>query len=1039
MKSYRYPIALAVCLLLLVPVAAISQTTGTVEGTVTDQSNSPLPGVTVELASPNLQGTRSAVTSADGRYRFPSVPPGPYTVTAELTGFGKVQKRATVTLDATAQVHLSLALSTTAEVTVTGEAPLVDATSTTQGSNYSAKVIDKLPVGRNYADIVFTQPGVQADFGETQGRSLAISVYGSTSSENLFLIDGVNTTNVIKGFQGKDINSEFIQEVEVKTGGYQAEYGRNTGGVINVITKSGGNEFHGGVFGYYNDTGMRADPDIVQTPAFSEQGSADNIIGLGPAYFNSKEVRQEWGADLGGFVLKDKIWFFGAYDRVQANNNVQPIGGPREGEDFPQAFVQNKYSGKMTLNPLQGTSIVGSVFSDSQQLNGALAQFGVIAPPAGPSPFSYNGRQDTGGPDYGARLNQLFGSFGIFTFQYSQHRDRYTTKPEGVNVPQIRDYTEDPTGTNFVVGGGFGNVFGPTLNNRSIRESYSGSFTAYAGNHEIKIGGDFQDDSTSGSTFFTGAERVRIRPCLQDGANFCDLGLAPSYTNALGETHQVYYQHDLLADGTTDDYQIIDQSDFNTPTKRYSGFIQDQWRIIPTLTLNAGVRYDTESFYGLDPTTGPFKAFAMENQWSPRVGLVWDFVGDGTSKLYASAGRFFYSLPTDLNVRVFTANSAVQTYNYTDGSIVQFSGPQCDGVAITTGCIPRSENFQGGTASGEPVDGWTNGVKNGTPLTKASYQDELTLGVEKALDPTLSVGLKGTYRTLGRTVEDRCDLNGAIAPNTCALFNPGGDGQAASGEFPTCNGSGNPTDPNAGDCSTTGVAIGDAKRIFRGIEMVARKQFTNQIWAQASFLYSSLKGNYSGAIREATGQTDPGINADYDYYQFTFNDYGNLELDRPVQARVDAVWNAPFGLSAGAQFYVRSGLPTSRLAWFNDFYPANLYMEERGTFGRTPTDYDLNLSLGYNMALGPVTITPQLYLFNVLNRQTEFAIDTNFNPGGSIVTDPSSPFYGQPGQQPGTGTCAASAASPCTDNPDFLKTVSQTNPRLLRVALKVTF
>ena len=88
--------------------------------------------------------------------------------------------------------------------------------------------------------------------------------------------------------------------------------------------------------------------------------------------------------------------------------------------------------------------------------------------------------------------------------------------------------------------------------------------------------------------------------------------------------------------------------------------------------------------------------------------------------------------------------------------------------------------------------------------------------------------------------------------------------------------------------------------------MVARKQFSNELWAQASFLYSSLKGNYSGAIREASGQTDPGINADYDYYQFTFNDYGNLELDRPVQARIDAVYNSPFGISAGAQFYVRA-------------------------------------------------------------------------------------------------------------------------------------
>src|SRR5262245_47118294 len=423
------PLVLSVCVLLLVPVAMFAQTTGTVEGTITDQSGVPLPGVSVELSSPNLQGTRTAVTSADGRYRFPSVPPGQYKVQAELSGFGKVQKNATVTLDSTAQVNLSLALSTTAEVTVTGEAPLVDVASTTTGTNYSAKVIDKLPVGRNYADIVFTQPGVQADFGETMGRSMAISVYGSTSSWNLFLIDGVNTTNVIQGIQGKDINNEFIQEVEVKTGGYQAEYGRNTGGVVNVITKSGGNEFHGGIFGYYNDTGMRADQtngDIANyaTPNFTEEGDAhflNNVF--------AKDVRQEWGADLGGFFVKDKVWFFGAYDRVNVNRDLQmlDLGNPVTfGEIYPQSFVQNKYSGKLTLNLFQGTSIVGSVFSDSQ------TQLGAIAFPTGASPFTYDGRRDTGGPDYGARLNQLFGSFGIFTFQYAQHKDRFNTKPFGI-------------------------------------------------------------------------------------------------------------------------------------------------------------------------------------------------------------------------------------------------------------------------------------------------------------------------------------------------------------------------------------------------------------------------------------------------------------------------------------------------------------------------------------------------------------------------------------------------------------------------------
>src|SRR4029450_11143176 len=313
----------------------------------------------------------------------------------------------------------------------------------------------------------------------------------------------------------------------------------------------------------------------------------------------------------------------------------------------------------------------------------------------------------------------------------------------------------------------------------------------------------------------------------------------------------------------------------------------------------------------------------MNNEWAPRIGFTWDFIGDGTSKLYGSVGRFYFSLPTDLNVRVFTANSAVQAFNYTAGNTDQDPN------------APRAVNFRGGTAPGEPVDGWTEGQLNGTPRTKASYQDEATIGIEKAIDPSLSVGLKGTYRTLGRTIEDRCDLNGDIAPNTCALFNPGGDGQAASGQFPTCNGSANPTDPTAGECSATGVPVGDAKRIFRGIELVARKQFTNQLWAQASFLYSSLKGNYSGAISEATGQTDRGINADYDYYQFAFNAYGNLELDRPVQARIDAVYNAPFGLSAGLGFYVRSGLPVSKLGWFNDFYESTLYLTQRGSEGRT--------------------------------------------------------------------------------------------------------
>ncbi|MEP6802763.1 MAG: TonB-dependent receptor [Acidobacteriota bacterium] len=1005
----RIALVFTVCLLLVVA-ASPAQTTGTIEGTISDQNGGSLPGVTVEAASPNLQGSRTATTGSDGRYRFVSLPPGRYTVSATLSGMGSVQKTANVQLDATVTVSMQLQLSAKEAITVTGEAPIVDVTSTTTGSNYNQKVIDKLPVGRNYASIVLSQPGVQTDAGETQGRSLAISVYGSTSAENLFLIDGVNTTNVIKGFQGKNINTEFIQEVEVKTGGYQAEYGRNTGGVINVITKSGGNEFHGDVFGYLNRPSWSAKQRFDVTRDYSASGDASAVTG---GSIITDVDRREAGADLGGFILKDHIWFYGAYDRVLTDDNLKPITGARAGELFNQKFVSNLWAGKLTFNVAQGTTILGTVFADPQVNTGALLV------PAGSNPNSYNGRRDVGGTDYAGRLNQLFGSFGIFTGQYSHHTDRFTTKPQGTDIARIDDTTISPTG----VTGGFGQVFGPTINNSSKRNQYNGSFTAYFANNELKVGGDYQKDDTFGSTYYTGGQRLVIRKCTAgSSANNCDLTKAPFYTNPNGVRNQVFYEHRTFTPSATDLTPLV-TAPFDTPSNRTGFFLQDQWRILPTLSINAGIRYDKEDVLKGNGET----AFKLKNEWAPRAGLVWDFVGDGSSKLYASAGRFFYAIPTDLNARVFTANTQVRNYNYS-----------ATDLSTQDPTAPRKRLIQVGSFDGEPVD----------PNLKAPYQDEYTLGVEKALDPTLSVGLKGTYRSLGRTVEDRCDLDyndPAAQGSTCAIFNPGSN-SLQNGGILGCNASVNPADPTAGECGLPSVAVGPAKRIFRGIELTARKSFSQTLWAQVSYLYSTLRGNYSGAIREASGQTDPGINADYDYNQFLTNAYGNLELDRPHQFRLDTVWTAPFGLSVGVQAYVRSGVPNSRLGYYNAFYTTELFLDTRGSNGRTPTEYEGNLSLAYNVHVGPVTITPQLYIFNILNRQTVTGIDQRYNIYGSYVTDRTSPFFGQAGVQPGKVSpgpdatlCPASSSAPCTDNPDYRKVTARVGTRALRAALKLSF
>ena len=738
--------------------------------------------------------------------------------------------------------------------------------------------------------------------------------------------------------------------------------------------------------------------------------------------------------------MKDRIWFFAAYDRVITGTGIQPTTGIAEGYNFPATYTENKYSLKLTLNLAQSTTLQGVYFSDHQSQVGTIS-----SNPQSFNPYVTQGRIDVGGPDFGARLNQLFGSSGILTMAYSQHADRYQIKPAGQDAVLIVDSTTAPTdygSWNYI--GGYGSVFGSVQNNHSSRQAYAGAYTGYLGNHEFKVGGDYEKVATVGSSYYTGAQVVIVRACTQTGNSTCDLGQAPLWTNFQGYTYPIYYEHDFYS-ANADPASVVRDAPFDTPTNRYSGYVQDQWRIVPTLTLNFGIRYDAESFYnGLG-----LVAFRLSNEWAPRFGATWDFIGDGTSKLYASAGRFYYALPTDLQARAFAPNTSQATFNYSPTNLDRVFSVCAPGDP-TPGCVPSPYQVYVGTVYGEAVD----------PGIRASYQDEFTIGVEKALDPTLLVGLKGTYRSLGRTVEDRCDLDYNTAPHnaSCALMNPGAtgiDNPGAIGFYSSCDGSGNPTDPNGpafpannGQRVCTppgqGTPIPAAKRIFKGIELVVRKQFTNELWAQLSYLGSTLTGNYSGAIKESTRQTDPGINADFDYPALLQNASGRLELDRPNQGRFDGVYNAPWGLSAGLQFYARTGVPTSVGGYYNAGYPQELYLSRRGYAGRLPTDYEMNMSLGYNLAVGPVTITPMAYAFQLLNRQTATAIDTAFNPYGTFVTDPTSPFYGQAGVQPGTtgpngNVCPANASQPCTDSPSYKKTTAQTSPRQFRFALKVTF
>ena len=977
---------LAVCLLFAASIG-FAQTTGDIQGTVSDPEGKPLPGVTVEATSPNLQGTRVVVTGTNGNYRIPAVPPGSYRVKASLAGAGTVEKTAVVTLDATATVNITLRLATTEAVTVSGEAPLVDTSSTTTGSSYTSKVIERLPVARNYADIIRSNPGVNVDRGENQGRALALTVYGATSVENQYIIDGINTTNVIKGFQGKAINGEFIQEVEVKTGGYQAEYGRAMGGVINVITKSGGNEFHGDAF-YYYDGFSRA----WNTRSDQKITAQDSLTGMRIADYE----RNDFGADLGGYAWKDRIWFFLAYDRVnnpgEVSRYVSSSVVPSTAK-FPLDETDNLYSGKLTFNILQGTTLVATAFSDPTTISGAASadpRQSRVTQISSFDPRTWESRRDIGGTDLGLRLNQLFGSVGLVSLQVSQHKDRYQLTPSGAGSGIRTDDLTCSGGTPTspcnppatpTTTGGFGEIFGPTVNNRSSRNQYRGDFTFYLGNNEAKLGADYQTGKTTAITFYTGKQLVQ---------KFNEFG-------------QTYYAHNFFA-ASASDLTPIDNT-VVPKTIDWGWYLQDSWKILPNLTLNVGVRWDREDIKDYTGST----VISTTNEWQPRVGFIWDPKGDGSAKVYGFYGRFYYAIPTDLNVRAYGAQTQVTTYNFSPTDVTQ-----------NPTVIGHGKPFIQGGAFTEPADAGLKGI----------YQDEFTIGFEKLLDPTLSVGVKGTYRTLGRAIEDRCDLD-YTAPinngNTCAITNPGGGGLWASGNIPGCNG----LDGSAFNCTATIPALPDAKRIYRGIEVVGRKSFTQNLWAQASYVFSSLRGNYDGEVREGRGQTDPGINADFDYFLFLHNNYGRLFLDRPHNFRLDLSYTTPFKLFVGLQTYVQSGAPLNKQGYFNAGYGAEIQLVTKGEAKRLPTTYEANLTLGYPIQLGGVTITPQLYVFNLLNKQIETLEDVRYStsqPAGYLfcgnLSDPRCTIF-DPNQQ--------------QTNPNYGKITQRQDPRLFRGAVKISF
>src|SRR5262249_22334089 len=421
-KIFMFVVAMA---LTLFAVSAMAQTstTGSIEGTVLDPNGAAVKGATVTVTSPNLITPQTATTNDSGRFQILNLPPGNYKVAVEGQGFGKFEKEnVAVNLGRTSTADAQLALATaTASVTVTGGAA-VDTAANTTGSNVSTEQFSNFPTQRTVQGLYTIAPTVtRSGLRDATGRDRDPSVAGSSGPENNYILDGVNTSDPAFGGSGANLPFEFVQEVEIKTGAYGAEYGKSTGGIFNVITKSGSNEFHGDVFGYGTTKGL-----VRGVNNFPFTGSAANG-------FSEVDV----GGDIGGPIIHDKLWFFGAFNPQKRNNYY-----------LTQTFhlpVSNKvtipfYAGKVTWSITGKHTLTSSTFGDFTKIDGFLATAALNNVNGfGSDITAFEGKQETGGHNYAVRLNSTIRSNFIAEISGGLHFQRANTIPRSIDQHLVTD------------------------------------------------------------------------------------------------------------------------------------------------------------------------------------------------------------------------------------------------------------------------------------------------------------------------------------------------------------------------------------------------------------------------------------------------------------------------------------------------------------------------------------------------------------------------------------------------------------------------
>ena len=936
-------------------------------------------GDTITVSNPATGFTRTITVGSDGGFRFSQIPIGQYTVTRN----GGSPRQVTVNVGTSASVDYSAAPASAGpteleqvEVVGTGAINPIDVTSVESTTILTAEQIAKIPVPRDTTSVALLAPGTVR--GDAVFGNLA-SFGGASVAENAYFINGFNITNSFRNLNFAQVPFEAIQEQQIKTGGYGAEFGRSLGGVVNQITKRGTNDFHAGGNVFWSPEDLRED---VQN-AYQTNGVLRSD--------NSQDSVDEWRTNIwaSGALIKDKLFAYGliSYGRQKNEtygNNVASTN-VHDDIDFPTWLL------KMDWNITDSHILEFTAFSDKQENEQAV----YANRPGVTERLNLVGTnfQDQGGENYVLKytgyltdsftLSALVGH-GEFT------REQHLVTAAGLPVQYNGDINSTATGCPQIVDARPGyrqaitGVYASTCNitNGTIDRTDSGDtrdqFRLDAewqlGDHLLRFGYDKDDYESVAGVAIEGGFQWRYTTVDPDGV--------PDSGDEFDRARQQFFQQ-----GAT------------VKVEQHAYYIQDSWNITDNFIAYLGARWDT-----FENLNGNGESYVkISNQFGPRLGFSWDVFGDSTFKVFGNAGR--YALPLTPSVAVRGASASLfsrESFNF-DQTVDPITGAPINPVARDgTFIYLNSED-------GRPKNPLTIASKNLDPM----YQDEYILGFQKMLTDHLSLGIRGIYRELKQAIDDNCDYTAILDANGFeATFNDDGDFLGfsnANGDFALLPNPGFPycrmfnpgkdavfvTDLLGNGQLTTNIIPGSrlspkAKRNYSAMEFFVDGNW-DKFFLQGSYTYARSIGNTEGGVKSDIGQNDTSVTQDFDYIELTENTYGYLPNDRRHSLKLFGNYEITDEWSVGANLIVQSGRPVNCLGvldrdpgrapgdppndatydphpYGSSFMRCNNVPVPRGTAGRLPwtSNFDVNVAYAPSWAEG---LQFKVDVFNLFDSQ----------------------------------------------------------------------